>query len=304
MNLVIISGLTGIYIVSIHKWSVRSISALCSNFARSEARRYPRNTQCIHPKGTSCGAPVVKIFACLDLKQTASFLDEHRLSNETRTNGFTLLEILISIFLFAVIITTAYGSYNSLSTQIHKIHDNITPYEMANLCLNRMRIDLESVFVTTAPGYSIPNFDKDPDPFRITGGKDASDDSRFSILRFTSNEHLTFGSNQHNGVAEIVYYVQETSDKKYVLRRSDNIYPYPSFEKKNSDPVLCKDLRSVNYLFFDSEGKEYDSWNSDSSDYNYATPRNIGIKIELGDDTNPLLFETKVILHTYRKEKN
>ncbi len=287
MNLLITSGLTDIYMVPIHKWPVCSISTLCSNFN-------PRNTLCI---------PAVKIFACLDLKQTASFIDGHH-NQETRANGFTLLEILISILIFAIIITAAYGSYTSLSSKIKRINDNITPYEMASLCLNRIKIDLESVIVTIDPRYSIPDFNTDPDPFRITCGNDTTEDSRFSILRFTSNEHLPFGANQHNGVSEIVYYVQETDDKKYVLRRSDNLYPYPLFEKNNRDPVLCRDIRSVQYNFYDSEGNEHDSWDSDSPDFNYSTPRTIGVKIELGDDVNSLFFETKVYLHTYRKEKS
>ncbi len=223
------------------------------------------------------------------------------LNKETRQNGFTLLEILISILIFALIITTAYGSYHSLSTNIKRIQEHITPYEMATLCLNRMRLDLESVFITVDPAYSVPDFNTDPDLFRITGGNDASEDSRFSILRFTSHEHLTFGSNQQNGISEIVYYVQETGDKKNVLRRSDNLYPYPIFEKNNTDPVLCRDIRSVQFKFYDYEGNEADWWDSESSDFNHATPRAVGIKIELGDDTNPLLFETKVLLPTYRK---
>jgi len=31
--------------------------------------------ECIHPKGTSCGAPVAIIFAFLDLEKTISFSD-------------------------------------------------------------------------------------------------------------------------------------------------------------------------------------------------------------------------------------
>jgi len=225
-------------------------------------------------------------------------------SNETQGNGFTLLEILISILIFAIIITTAYGSYNALSTKIKTINDHITPYEMASLCLNRMKIDLGSLIITPDPKYRAPDFNADPDLFRIAGGNELSDDSRFSMLRFASSEHLTFGSNQHNGIAEIVYYVQNTGNEKFVLRRSDNLYPYPAFEKKNSDPVLCKGIRSIHYKFYDSEGNEYDSWDSDSSDYNHATPRLIGIQIKLGDDSNPLVFETQVLLHAYREGKS
>jgi len=46
-----------------------SISASGSNFN-------PRNIQYIHPKGTSCGAPVVEIFAFLELEQKLPFFKD------------------------------------------------------------------------------------------------------------------------------------------------------------------------------------------------------------------------------------
>ncbi len=45
-----------------------------SNFGTLvKLQRYPRNTTCIYPKGIYYVAPVVKIFAFLDLEQTETF---------------------------------------------------------------------------------------------------------------------------------------------------------------------------------------------------------------------------------------
>ena len=66
------AGKGGNQLVSIHKWPICLISALCSKF-------YPRNINYMHPKGISFRAPAVKFFACLDLNPICLFLDGHQL---------------------------------------------------------------------------------------------------------------------------------------------------------------------------------------------------------------------------------
>lgn len=222
-------------------------------------------------------------------------------SKKASGNGFTLLETLIAILIFGVIVTTAYGSYRSIATQTQTIRAGITPYEMASRCLNRMKADLESIYITLQPEYKVPGFNADPEPFRITCGSDPSGLTNFSILRFTSCEHLSFGEKQQTGIAEIVYYVEETDNTTYVLKRADHLYPYPLFEKKKTDPVLCKDIRSIKYKFHDAEDNDHDSWDSDAQDHKYATPHAVSILLEIGNKSNVHFFETRVLFPVIRQ---
>ena len=218
-------------------------------------------------------------------------------------SGFTLIEILIAIFIFAIIVTTIFGSYNSVFTGAEEINQGVTSYETARNCLNRIIFDLESVHLSLPPQYAPPDFNGPPDPYRIVGDTNNVQNISFPKLRFTSTAHVSFGGKTESHIAEIVYYVQATDDDNHLLRRADNLYPYQPFEEKSSDPVLCENLKSLTFKYYDREGTEYDLWDSDAEDFGYATPAAIGIKLELTGGTDSLWFKTMVTLPVYRKKK-
>ncbi len=219
--------------------------------------------------------------------------------------GFTLIEILIAIFFFAIIITTLFGAFNSVFSNVRAIDDGIWNYDMAKICLNRMNADLESIHVTLE--YTPPDFNEEADDFRLEGETTDVDGSNFSKLRFTSFAHLDFGQTKKQGIAEIVYYVTSTQDRGYVLRRADNLPPFSEFEEKTSDPILCENVKSFVLTYFDESGDRQDDWDSESSEVEYATPNAIGIKLEVGDEgdegdeSGSSTFETMVTIPVFRK---
>ncbi|MGB2929512.1 MAG: prepilin-type N-terminal cleavage/methylation domain-containing protein, partial [Desulfobacterales bacterium] len=105
-------------------------------------------------------------------------------------SGFTLLEIMIAIFIFAIIVTTIFGSYNTVFTGAEVINEGVTSYETARTCMNRMVFDLESIHVFLPPQYSPPDFNGPPDPYRIVGDTDNIQTVSFPKLRFTSTAHV------------------------------------------------------------------------------------------------------------------
>lgn len=217
--------------------------------------------------------------------------------------GFTLLEILIAIFIFSIVVTTIFVSYNSVFTGSATIDRGITGYETAKACLERMIFDLKSVYVTLPPRYTSPGFDDPEDPYRINADTINIKNNDFPRLRFASLAHLAVRGKIEEGIAEVIYYVQDSEDRGYILRRADSLYPYSPFEEKNSDPILCEGIKTLTFKFYDQEGTEYDLWDSDAKDFGFATPTSIGIKLELGNDTDAQLFETRVTLPVQRKKK-
>ena len=218
-------------------------------------------------------------------------------------SGFTLLEIVIAIFIFSVIVTTIFGSYNSVFTGAEIINEGVTSYETARTCLNRMIFDLESIHVSLSPQYSPPDFNGPPDPYRIVGSTVNVQTVSFPKLRFTSTAHVSFGGKTESHIAEIVYYVQATDNEHYLLRRADNLYPYEEFEENANDPVLCENLKSLTFNYYDREGTEYDMWDSEAEDFGYASPAAIGITLELTSSTDSLWFKTMVTLPVYREKQ-
>ncbi len=216
--------------------------------------------------------------------------------------GFTLLEILIAIFIFSIIVTTVFGSYNAIFSNIETIDKGITDYEMAKNCLNRMVADLRSIHVSMPPKYAIPDFDAPPDPYRIVGDTSDAVNVSFARLRFTSLAHIPFEKSITDGIAEIVYYVQDADDGNYVLRRADTLYPYKPFQENKNDPVLCEGVKSLTFKYYDHKGTEYEDWDSESDEFRYSTPMAISIRLELGMDSDSQLFETMVTLPVCREK--
>jgi len=223
--------------------------------------------------------------------------------------GFTLLEILIAISIFAIIATTVFGSHNFVFSSAKVVEEDLAAYEMAKSCLSRIADDLGSLHVRLPPEYTPLGSDDEEDPFKITGETADAGSKSFSRLIFTSRAHVSFGKsiqegekNIKEGIARIIYYVQKSDESEYVLRRADKLYPYEPFEEKKSDPVLCENVKLLVFKYYDEEGSEYDIWNSDSADVDYSTPRAIKITLEIGDDSNFLPFETMVKLPVFREK--
>jgi len=217
--------------------------------------------------------------------------------------GFTLLEIMIAIFIFAIIATTIFTSYSSLLSGNETSDQGTASYEMAKNCLNRMIVDLGSIHLTLPPGYSPPVLGEPPELYRIVGEIFDIQGVSFPRLRFTSLAHLSFGGRTEKGIAEIVYYVQASGDGNYVLKRADNLYPYEIFEEKAWDPVLCADVKSLTFKYYDQDGAAYDLWDSDDEEFGYSTPKAIDINLELTESSDSLWFKTMVALPVYRKKK-
>jgi len=221
------------------------------------------------------------------------------------SDGFTLLEILIAIFIFSIIATTIFGSFSAVFSSADSINEGIDDYEMGKNCLSRMLLDLQSVYIILGPEYVKPTAGTDSKPglYRMVG--DTS--NGFPRLRFTSRAHVFSEKDLREGIAEVVYYVQMTKEEHYVLRRADSLYPYERydgkvFEEKFTDPALCEKIRSLEFKYYDAEETEYDYWDSESEEFKYSTPRAIRIKLEFGEESSVLAFETMVAFQAYREK--
>jgi general secretion pathway protein J len=215
------------------------------------------------------------------------------------SSGFTLVEVLIAIFIFSIIVTTVFASHRSVFVSAPMVESNIDLYEMSGTCLGRMAQDLRAIYIAQPPAYQKPEFDADPDPYRVVG-TEAGDDST-PRLRFASLAHLPLEQSSREGVAQITYYESPTSDDAFQLRRADNLYPYPEFEVDERDPVLCEMLKTLEIIFLDQEGNEHEYWDSESDEFDYATPAAINIHIEVVNDGSTSVFETRVSLPVVRE---
>jgi len=221
----------------------------------------------------------------------------------SKARGFTLLELLIAITMLVIVLTTLYGSYRSILTRNPWIESDIQSQEMVRTCLNQMLADLGAAYIVPSSEYKPPQSSDPPNPYRMIAENLSTGKKNFPRLGFSSLFHLRLGDRRQQDIAHIVYYVQPLPSGAFVLRRSETLYPYPPFKENPADPVLCKAIRSLSYTFYDSKGKEYQIWDSDSSDYGRQTPASIHITMELeARQGTSLKMETGLVLPAFRTD--
>lgn len=237
-------------------------------------------------------------------------------SFRTDEQGFTLLEVLVAIFIFAIVMTTIYAAFNAALSRNEAIERGRGLYSMARTCLDRMTEDLSAIYVEMPPQYEPPDFDDDPDPYRFEGIEEIVGSENFSRLRFAADAHLPMGGEGAAGLAEIVYYVDRAEDASagasgvesggggYVLRRSDTEFPYDTEElpgEELPDPILCKGVQEFTLTYYDASGDTGTTWDSEADIGDYATPRAVGIELKISDGKTSNQFHTTVRLPVYRE---
>jgi general secretion pathway protein J len=224
------------------------------------------------------------------------------LQYSNRHSGFTLLEILIAIVIFATLLTTIYASYTGTFKVINDTESQAEIYRTARIAMERMIEDLESAYVQKGSRQASSEGGKE-NLFQFLGEEREIMGRRADTLRFISSAHIDFsGKDPGCGATRISYYVKESEDGEgFVLYRSDN----PLF--KETDPlyvesgalVLCEGLISVAFIYYGEGGRKSDSWDSASEGLENKIPKKVSITLEFQNTLNPELpirFMTGVAL--------
>jgi general secretion pathway protein J len=206
-----------------------------------------------------------------------------------KSKGFTLVEILIAIFILGVVLSTVYASYSGTFRIIRETGHDAEIYGMARNALDRMARDLQSA----APWRGAFTFITRADTL---GGRE------FLRLTFRSAAHIGFNERDiPGGITVIEYNVEEGTEKaRYTLSRSDDLYRDPGKEAPiPGGYLLCDQIDTLTYRFYDEAGKEYETWDSGGQ---LETQRNrapAGVLIRLSlvnvvDKERPYRFMTRV----------
>jgi general secretion pathway protein J len=214
--------------------------------------------------------------------------------------GFTLLEILIAMFIFGIVLSTIYSSYVGTSTIIDETEYQADIYRMARVALERMYEDLESIYVPQNPEP------EESDDDNMTGADFVGDDREIDgrdadSLRFVSRAHIVFSEeDQPSGTAEIEYYVEQNEEEShFVLYRSDTPEMEEPPSKGTGGLVLCEKLLSIDFTYYDADGGEYDNWDSTSEAFEGKIPTRVSISLEFEnklDAEAPYKFFTTVAI--------
>jgi len=201
--------------------------------------------------------------------------------NPNSAGGFTLLEILIAVFLFALIISAVLTAYRGTLNIIDETESQEDIYQMARIAMARVTGDLESAY---SPETFQPSEtgEETSDPSLFKGEKKYIEGLRCGELRFISLAHLTFSDKKSLAEsAEIAYYGKTGTDKDVLdLYRSDTLPTRERPEPGTGGLLLCKGLSSIDFIYYDSKGEPHENWDSDEGPSKGRLPSRVSILME------------------------
>ena len=202
--------------------------------------------------------------------------------------GFTLLEVLIAIFIFALVVSAIFTVYTGTFRIIDESESRADICEMAGIALERISEDLESAYISNME--QTPGSDKaNPANALMVGEKRELMGRACGALRFLSLAHLTFS--EEEAVAkptEIFYYAAAGSGTELLeFYRSDTPL---SLERPDADRgglLLCEGLLSIVFTYYDSEGEPHETWDSGEGASKGKLPARVSVSMEFANSTNP-----------------
>jgi general secretion pathway protein J len=219
-----------------------------------------------------------------------------------KSAGFTLLEILLAIFIFCIILSAIYASYSGTFRVIGITESQATVYQKARVAMSRISEDLQS------SSYSEMVTDRE----KFVGETEEINRMRAGRLQFLSQAHLRFNDREaEEGKVVIVYEVRQSREEEgtLVLFRHDIPELGKGFEEGEGGLILCDGLVGVVFTFFDAAGNERESWDAASPDFmGYSArsriPAAVRVRLEFANEsaaTRPYVFTTSVIIPIRRE---
>jgi general secretion pathway protein J len=210
-----------------------------------------------------------------------------------RSSGFTLLEILMAISIFAIVISLAYGSYRATFRIIDSTDSQMEIYNKGRIVMDRLSSDLGSLYLGTS-GF-------------LQGKPQNLGNREADSIRFTSTAHLVLNrKEQPAGYATISYTVEENPETKdlRLFRRDVAFRPIEGEEPEpdtNKGLLLCDGLQEVKFLYHREKQEQQDNWDSKEIEKADTKARKLPDWIEINllfiDPVavdKPILFSTAV----------
>jgi len=187
--------------------------------------------------------------------------------------GFTLMEILIAMFILTIVMSIIYASYTTTFRNIEETEYQAEIYDMTRTVMARISEDLESAYIYVVPEN--PNTDNANIPASFFKGNESTFSGRSAdSVSFSSRAHLDFKEDGENtGRANIAYYTKESDDNEtLILYRSDSAEFEEAIQDGEGGLILCEDLYSVDFQFYDTDGEEYETWDSTDESFKNVMP--------------------------------
>ncbi len=202
--------------------------------------------------------------------------------------GFTLIEILVALFIFALVVPTIYAAYHTTLRITSEAEYGDLAYSMGRSAMDRVIKDLESTCAYQGA-------------YKFKMSQAVVHDQTVPMLSFFSSAHLDFSGKGGEGTetALISYHVEKGEEGDYTLLRTDSLIRGNQPDAAAEPFVVCEKVKTLALRFYDGKGQEYELWDSDSDSeaQKKKAPAAVLIDLQLvnpGGKENPYRFLTRI----------
>ncbi len=207
-------------------------------------------------------------------------------------NGFTLIEIVISIAILAVIMSVTYSAMTQIIRSKNVLDDRRELNSMAYAVLNRMVREFQLAYsgIGLLPNKGDVDGKQRPgnvnligEPISLSNGKHGD---KVTFMALEGGQYLPDGGT-HSGLVQLTYRVEENPDaansetQTYLLIREETpvIRPFDkAFGKTMIFPIIDR-IVSLEYRYYDSEEEKWVSeWKENE---NPGLPTQLELRLEL-----------------------
>lgn len=230
------------------------------------------------------------------------FLRSGRLSSQ----GFTLLEILVTVAILGIVMLTALSALSAVNRTSAHIQETLTTTGAAAEAIGWIEADLNAIHVTAASLYRTPDVAEDPDPYGFRCFSGPEDPSDFKRLEFAARAHRPLAPTEleisAGALARVSYFVRRVDDR-FVLMRTDVFDLQAGWDPPPPAAVICENVLRLEWSFIDDQGEVHDEWDSDEEQWKFATPRAVQLAIEIGEEGNSRTYHARFVLATAREAR-
>ena len=166
-------------------------------------------------------------------------------------NGFTLMEVLLAIVIFAIVIGAVYSSYRITFENISSTENKLTSATMASNGFDCITEDLKNISFDETHSF-------------IAEATDTNQLPGINLSFTTTHQLQTHPDDTIDGSFRVNYstFYDEISDSLQLYRASNPQYEDTGNETATPQKgwLIAEQLRSVRFLYMDENGSEEEQW--------------------------------------------
>jgi type II secretion system protein J len=194
-------------------------------------------------------------------------------------SGFTLLEVLVSVAILAIIMAAIYSAYVSNVEAIQIARENGEVQQTARIVLDLMTKDIQSALVEIeAPSETTL--------LGLIGKSEERDGRRMDRIDLTTLTHVALtDQGPSTDLCEVGYRVvqDEEEENVMVLMRRDDSSPDEDLTEGGSVQELARNILEFKITYEDSSGEERDSWGREEAGKTSELPVLVKVRLVLKD---------------------